>query len=283
MHHKIKKAGNVLFTLLIVAAVCVLAVEAIKVHNNEDSLFDQIAAAVDELSMKTPPSLFLARETDNGNERKENGRTKSSGSNKAVASKETTEQINVEKEEVEEQPQSRQEPPQKEENLDVPPEKIVFYRDLAKENIRLLNAERKKRGIPELKVHDGLMEIAHIKVDDMMTYNYYGHDSPRLGYTTSLIRERIGGGEIRSENLNLFKKPTFWYKDEAFAHLFSNDLAKMAQMAHDSLMRSDGHRENMLNPELVYVGVAAAGNVIVEDGEEYYVFKVAQVFMSEPW
>jgi len=45
-------------------------------------------------------------------------------------------------------------------------------------------------------------------------------------------------------------------------------------------MRSDGHRENMLNPELVYVGVAAAGNV---DGEEYYVFKVAQFFLSEPW
>ena len=286
--NKIKKAGNILMTVLIIASVGVLSVEAVKLNNGEDNFFDQLAAAVGELSMKTPPSLIPTRETEDdsgsatakGTETNKNGQSKSFNSSNADTSKDKTEQANPSNEEVEEPPQVQQEP-QKAENLDLPPEKIVFHKDLAMENIRLLNAERKKRGIPELQVDDTLMAIAHIKVDDMMTYNYYGHESPRLGHTTSLIRERVGGSRVRSENLNLIRVKTFWYKE--LGNSFSGQLAGMAKDSHDSLMRSDGHRENMLNSELVYVGVAAAGNVIVEDGEEYYVFKVAQVFMSEPW
>ena len=287
--NKIKKAGNVLMTLLIIVSVGVLSVEAVKLNNGEDNFFDQLAAAVDELSMKTSPSLISTRETedDSGSttaietERNKNGPSKSSNDSNAETTIDKTGQVNPTNREAEEQPQVHQEQQnRKAENLDLPPEKVVFHKDLAAENIRLLNAERKKRGIPELKVNDTLMNVAHIKVDDMMSYNYYGHGSPRIGCTTDYVVKKIGNSAtIISENLNLFKKPTFWYSE--YDHLFSDDLVKMAQMAHDSLMRSDGHRENMLNPELVYVGVAAAGNVIVEDGEEYYVFKVAQVFMSE--
>ena len=288
--NKIKKAGNVLMTLIIIVSVGVLSVEAVKLNNGEDNFFDQLAAAVDELSMKTPPSLISTHETkvDGGSataietERNENGQSKSSNNSNADTGKDITEEVNAKTEEVEEQPQLQQEHQEKKaENLDLPPEKVVFHKDLAAENIRLLNAERKKRGIPELHVHNTLMEIAHIKVDDMMTHNYYGHGSPRIGHTTTLVGERVGDSRIRSENLNLIRVKTLWYKE--LGNSFSEALTGMAKESHDSLMRSDGHRENMLNPELVYVGVAAAGNVIVEDGEEYYVFKVAQVFMSDPW
>ena len=289
MLDKIKKASNILATLLILVAIAALSVEAVKLNSGEDYFFDHLAAAVDELSMKTPP-IFSPRETedDSGNaaaienERNKNGQSKSTSNSNVEVSKNNTVQKNTTNVEADQQPEPQQEQHnQKAGNLDYPPEKVVFHKDLAAENIRLLNAERKKRGLPELQVHNVLMEIAHIKVNDMMTYNYYGHGSPRIGHTTTLIGERVGDSRVRSENLNLIRVPTFWYKE--LGNSFSDELAGMAKDSHDSLMRSDGHRENMLNPELVYVGVAAAGNVIVEDGEEYYVFKVAQVFMSEPW
>ncbi|MCR3921738.1 MAG: CAP domain-containing protein [Firmicutes bacterium] len=277
------KTTNTIFTLLIIVAIGLLSFEAYKMHNGEDNLIERFAVVVGELSISSPPSpsSVSASEADNEEEASSNHR-QSERSEKKLSGKgkEGSVDTNDQATTVSEKTQQEDQQDRKADNLDLPPEEIVFYRDLAWENIRILNAERKKRGIPELKVHDTLMEVAHIKVDDMMTHNYYGHGSPRIGCTTDYAAEIVGGSvPIISENLNHIKVATSWYKE--FGNSFSKELAGMAKDSHNSLMRSDGHRENMLNPELAYVGVAAAGNVVVEDGEEYYVFKVAQVFMSE--
>ncbi|SHI90104.1 uncharacterized protein, YkwD family [Geosporobacter subterraneus DSM 17957] len=110
------------------------------------------------------------------------------------------------------------------------------------EMLRLLNAERIKKGLHPLKVDMEITKVARLKSQDMIDNNYFSHNSPTYGSPFDMMRQfdirYIYAGE------NLAGNPTI-------------------QGAHTSLMNSQGHRDNILNPNFTHIGIG------VREGSRY--------------
>ena len=100
--------------------------------------------------------------------------------------------------------------------------------------VELVNQERAKAGLAPLTVVPQLVEIARIKSRDMVTANYFGHNSPNFGSTFNLVKQ----WGIR-----------YTYGGENLAG------AANVATAHRMLMASAGHRANILNPRFNRIGI----------------------------
>jgi len=111
-----------------------------------------------------------------------------------------------------------------------------------------LNAVRRAQGLLPLVLDARLCAIAEHHGVDMATRRYFAHDSPE-GVSPF---GRMSGAHYR-----------FGYAGENLA------LERDAAAAHRALAASPGHRENMLEPHFVHVGIAAVaardGKIVVED------------------
>ncbi len=100
----------------------------------------------------------------------------------------------------------------------------------------LINSARTNEGVRPVVIDMKLVEIAHIKAQDMIDNNYFGHFSPTYGSPGQMLRKF--GVSFRSAGENLAKAG-----DVSKAHLLF-------------LTSTQGHREIMLNPNYNKVGVA---------------------------
>ena len=100
--------------------------------------------------------------------------------------------------------------------------------------LKLVNAERTSRGLAALQIHDGLVKLARLKSQDMLTHNYFAHQSPTYGSPFDMMRQ--GGVSFRYAGENLAGSPT-------------------VERAHTNLMNSPGHRANILNPNFTHIGI----------------------------
>ncbi|MGQ9780503.1 MAG: CAP domain-containing protein [Bacillota bacterium] len=100
--------------------------------------------------------------------------------------------------------------------------------------VELVNQERAKAGLAPLTVVPQLVEIARIKSRDMVTANYFGHNSPNFGSTFNLVKQ--------------------WGIPYTYG---GENLAGAADVitAHRMLMVSPGHRANILNPRFNRMGI----------------------------
>lgn len=104
----------------------------------------------------------------------------------------------------------------------------------------MVNEERKEKGLAPLQMDSRLVDIARKKSQDMITNNYFGHTSPTYGTPFEALRKN--GIDYHYAGENLAGAPT-------------------VERAHDALMKSPGHRANILNPNFTAVGIG-----IVEGG-----------------
>ena len=108
--------------------------------------------------------------------------------------------------------------------------------------VRLVNGERSKRGLSPLKIDLELCEVAKFKSQDMIDNNYFSHYSPTYGSPFEMMKnfgiKYIYGGE----------------------NIAGNSTVKAA---HESLMDSEGHKKNILNPDFTHIGVG------VKEGSKY--------------
>lgn len=114
--------------------------------------------------------------------------------------------------------------------------------DLEARMLELVNAERARQGLRLLKPDPELAEVARAHSRDMLARGYFSHVSPE----GRDLADRIRQAELRyiaaGENL-------------AFAQTLP--------VAHQGLMKSPGHRANILQPRFARLGVA------VLDGGRY--------------
>ena len=108
-----------------------------------------------------------------------------------------------------------------------------------KDMFRLVNEERRKSGFGELKVRDELVPVARSHAQDMWERGYFGHYSPE--------GESVGD---RLEKAGI----SYYIVGENLA------LAPTVQTAHTGLMNSEGHRENILDPEYKRIGIGVIDN-----------------------
>lgn len=113
----------------------------------------------------------------------------------------------------------------------------VIDQEAEKEMLRLVNEERTQRGIPELVMDETLREVARQHSVDMFQRGYFGHLDPEGN--TPFDRMLEGGVSFINAGENVAVAPT-------------------VSIAHQGLMDSPGHRENILQSQYRRVGIGAA-------------------------
>ncbi len=122
------------------------------------------------------------------------------------------------------------------------------------EMVNLVNGERTKNGLPALKVDLEVARVAEVKSQDMADNNYFSHNSPTYGSPFDMMK---------SFGVNYL---------HAGENLAGNSTV---QRAHEALMNSSGHRQNILNPDFTYIGIG------IRPSDKYgYLF--TQMFISKP-
>lgn len=106
--------------------------------------------------------------------------------------------------------------------------------DLESQMVGLVNAERAKVGLPALIVDPALSRLARMKSADMVARGYFGHISPTYGSPFDMMR--ANGITYRAAGENLA-------------------AATSLALAFDGLMRSAGHRANILRAEFTHIGI----------------------------
>src|SRR3989338_5966634 len=107
-------------------------------------------------------------------------------------------------------------------------------REAGKEMLELLNTERDRVGLNRLIFDERLANSGRKHCRDMLERGYFSHYTPE-GLSPF---DRMAQDDV-----------TFTYAGENLA------LAPSTRLAHDGLMRSPGHRENILSPNFGRVGI----------------------------
>lgn len=110
--------------------------------------------------------------------------------------------------------------------------------------LKLINRDRELNGLPPLVEDPLLAQTAQLHAEDMKTRNYYAHLTPE-GKTPTDRFAAIGGQGGVGENIMLQS-----------GGVTSNLLLTwgVIESFQKSWMYSDGHRENLLNPQYTKVG-----------------------------
>ena len=116
------------------------------------------------------------------------------------------------------------------------------------ELLTLINDERKKNNLTPLIIDENLQNVARLKAKDLVENNYFSHTSPTYGSPFEMLKNHNITYKIASENI-------------AGNPSLSGAL--------DSWISSESHKNNILNNDYNYTGIAVAdsiayGKVIVE-------------------
>lgn len=112
---------------------------------------------------------------------------------------------------------------------------------MEKEVVRLVNAERKSRGLPALRRTAKISRVACLKAEDMRDRNYFSHTSPTYGTPFEMLSNKGVRYAYAGENIAMGQVT--------------------AQEVVQAWMNSKGHRENILNPNYTKIGVGCCDNV----------------------
>lgn len=116
------------------------------------------------------------------------------------------------------------------------------------ELLKLINAERIKNGLSELKFDAELQKVAKIKAKDLVDNNYFSHNSPTYGSPFEMMKSF--GITYKAAGENIAGNPTL-------------------EGAVTAWMNSEGHRANILSNAYNYTGIGVVesqkyGKVMVQ-------------------
>jgi uncharacterized protein YkwD len=155
------------------------------------------------------------------------------------------------------------------------PQPAVSAADVAQRIHKLVNAERKKHGLPALVWDGALARIATNHSRDMAHRNYLGHDSPeghdliyRYKHAGYKCEVRVGRViHTGAENVALGRLYNSVTRRNGVATYEWNSPEAIARKTVDGWMNSSGHRENILAPhwkrEGIGVEIAPDNRVLV--------------------
>jgi len=105
---------------------------------------------------------------------------------------------------------------------------------MEKQLLDLINQERAKNNLSPLAADPELMKVARTKAEDMTKNNYFSHYSPTYGSPFDMMRQFGISFKAAAENIA------------------GNSTVEGAVSAW---MKSEGHRNNILNPNYNYTGI----------------------------
>ncbi|WP_108307090.1 CAP domain-containing protein [Metalysinibacillus jejuensis] len=116
----------------------------------------------------------------------------------------------------------------------------TYAQDASRLMFELLNASRVHYGLQPLLWHDKLSQIARLHSVDMATHNFFSHTN--LSGEAPHDRIERGGLSPRMSGENI-------------SYGYTNSI-----LAHEGLMDSKGHRDNILQADFTHIGIATAFN-----------------------
>jgi uncharacterized protein YkwD len=125
------------------------------------------------------------------------------------------------------------------------------------ELLRLLNHDRQQAGLAALVLDGRLAKIARAHCEEMARKRSVFHHSPTTGTPEDRVHRAKIKGSLIAENLA--QAPT-------------------EEEAERSLLDSPGHRRNILDPQLLKVGIGVAAIVTAQGTRQLY---VTQLFLTE--
>jgi uncharacterized protein YkwD len=125
--------------------------------------------------------------------------------------------------------------------------------------VDLVNYERWSRGLQQLQMDPVLVEAARAHSKEMADKDYFDHYSPTAGLRSAMDRYLNALGH----------RPDYAYLGENLFYCSVVDVNR----GHDRLMKSKGHRENILNPRFKTIGLGVYQS---RDGQ----FWVTEMFLS---
>ncbi len=112
--------------------------------------------------------------------------------------------------------------------------------DMANQILALVNAERKKAGVPLLTLSTDVSSVAQVKATDMAKNGYFDHNSPTYGSPFSMLTSF--GVSYRSAGENIAKGQ------------------QSASAVMKAWMNSSGHKANILSKDFTQLGVGYSAN-----------------------
>lgn len=133
-----------------------------------------------------------------------------------------------------EQPQEPQpdSPQNNNDQYDIDP--VDSLNSMERNMLERVNEERRKNDLTPLSIDYRLTKVARIKAQDMVDNDYFSHYSPTYGSPFDMMN-KFGIEYI-----------------QAAENLAGNSSV---ERAHNSLMGSSGHRQNILNPGFTHIGI----------------------------
>ncbi|GAA0441301.1 hypothetical protein GCM10008983_18020 [Lentibacillus halophilus] len=101
--------------------------------------------------------------------------------------------------------------------------------------VELTNQERTSQGLDPLKVDTELSKVARKKSQDMADNGYFAHNSPNYGSPFDMMEQFGISYQTAGENIAKGQSTP--------------------QQVVDGWMNSEGHRENIMNPDFTHIGV----------------------------
>lgn len=113
--------------------------------------------------------------------------------------------------------------------------------------VELVNVERQKAGLPELKMDSAISNVARAKSKDMAVNNYFAHQSPTYGSAGDMLRQFGINWSAWGENIASGQRTP--------------------EIVVNAWMNSSGHRANILSTNFSKIGV---GYVTNANGTPYW-------------
>ncbi|KKR10479.1 MAG: hypothetical protein UT37_C0001G0034 [Parcubacteria group bacterium GW2011_GWA2_39_18] len=124
--------------------------------------------------------------------------------------------------------------------------------------VKLTNEARGENGLLDLSWNESLAKAAQLKAEDMLSKNYFAHDSPQG------------------------TAPWYWIQKAGYKYHFAGENLAMnftgSQSVSDAWLKSPSHRANILNSNYSEIGIAVKSGKI--NGKETTV--VVEFFASPP-
>ncbi len=122
--------------------------------------------------------------------------------------------------------------------------------------VKLVNEERRKLGLSPLATDSQLSDIARSHSAEMRDKNYFSHDSPTPALHEPMDRYRaVVNDTPRIVAENIYRVYTYGSAD-ARRSVSEADV----RAGHDALMKSPGHRANILEPRVTRLGIGIVAN-----------------------
>ncbi len=134
---------------------------------------------------------------------------------------------------------------------EAPEDQSDQVRELEDFLVELVNHERVSRGLVPLQIDERLRLLAREHSVEMRDLGYFDHSSP-VKANRSLMDRYLQ---------RFAQRPVLAAENISRRWGYGNCLSRAnLEKSHHGLMRSSGHRQNILNPRLTHIGVGIAAN-----------------------